>query len=228
MRGTTIGIVARVARAAGALTLGVVMAGVTSAVARAAEMPFADGVGEGAHARMNMFFEVTFMKIDVAEIDAWLAPETAAQIGEIVAVGKENDDARDRISDALLAADTMLLSMEYARDSGHDRLMKGVRRSMEAAMKSALITEEEMARMYDALASELATLADRGVLEGDRLVYRLDGEVLQVVYADPAGEQLVSATYEGPEWAKGVKGAFFGKESRFRTKLVKSLYESGN
>jgi hypothetical protein len=193
--------------------------------AAAAEMPLATGVGADDRSRLSMFFEVTFMKIDVAEIEAWLTPSTAEEAAAIIASTDDRDDARDGIADAVLRADTLLISMEYARDSDHGRLMKGVRNGFEAAMKSDLITEETMERMYEEMSPIFDVMLERGVLEGDRLVYRVDGDDLKVLYVDPEGTTLVEAAYSGPDWVTGMKGAFFGEKSRFRKKLARSLVD---
>lgn len=201
------------------------LACVPMTVGRSAEMPLAMGVGDGVDARLAMHFEVTFMKIDVADIEAWLPPPTAARVAEVIATEENEGEARDLIAAEVLAADTLLISMEYARDSNHGRLMKGVRNGFQAARKSELVTEAWMEQMYGEMAPIFDPLVERGVLEGDRLVYRIDGDQLRVLYVDPAGTTLVESTFSGPEWTIGAKGAFFGEKSRFRKKLVQSVLD---
>jgi len=146
-------------------------------------------------------------------------------IDSILASEENEKDARKAIEAAILDAESLLISMRYLRDSDHGRLLKGMRSGFEAAEKSDMIEEPVMERTYGEISAEFDGLQERGVLKGDVLVYRLDGDDLRVRYVDPDGMELVSADYNGSEWALGTKGAFFGRKSRFREKLVRSLFE---
>lgn len=42
---------------------------------------------------------------------------------------------------------------------------------------------------------------------------------------DPDGGVLLDRWQSGDAWARGIKGLFFGPESRFREKLVRSLWK---
>ena len=53
-----------------------------------------EGVGEGAHARLRFFFEVTFMKIDIAWVEAYLDSASASVVKRVAAEDYSKGRAR--------------------------------------------------------------------------------------------------------------------------------------
>ena len=94
-----------------------------------------DGVGEGRHARLRFFFEVTFMKIDIAWIEAYLDPAAASTVERTVATGDYSKGRARALEMALLEGDPMLLRMELARSGGAGRFIGATRDNLEAAVE---------------------------------------------------------------------------------------------
>ncbi len=181
------------------------------------------GVGSGPNSVMRMKFEVTIMKIDVAFVDVSISPMTSAAIGTLIQNGECAADHADTIGSLVLTADTMLIRMSYLRDSKFDSIIKGTRKGLEAAVRSNVITGDEFDRIWPLLQADLMTLAGRGTMKGDALMFRIDGPQVRTVYTDPSGGHLLDVTYSGSEWARGIKASFFSRESKFSDKLIKSL-----
>ena len=72
-----------------------------------------------------------------------------------------------------------------------------------------------------------AFLEGRGVLEGDRLVYRIRGDTLHSGYRSPSGEWLLRQTDVGPERRRAVLGSYLVEGSSFRERLLDSFVGDG-
>lgn len=183
------------------------------------------GLGGVHHAAMRMRFEVTFMKIDVADIEALLTPATAVDIGRLVTTsGISKDEKIGRIAERVLAADTLLVRMTYLRDGDFGRFEKGIQSSLEAARESGSLARAERETVWANLSGEFGVLEDRGVRKGEHLVYRVDADRLLIVATTAQGDELLRIERTGPEFARWIKGGYFGEESRFRKRLIESLF----
>lgn len=188
----------------------------------------AEGLGRGDHSTLRMRFEVTLMKIDVADIEVLLTPSVSSGIGDIAVGEGSKGDRIDQIAERLLDADTLMVRMTYLRDGDYGRFEKGIKSSLEAALKSESIDQREHDAIWVALSGELAPLADRGVMKGEDLVYHVDSDEFLMAVLTTEGEELLQVSCRGSEWADWIKGAFFGEESRFRKKLIESLLDDRN
>jgi hypothetical protein len=191
------------------------------------EAELAQGLGTGAFAALQMRFEVTFMKIDVADVDVRLSSAAAREIERIAPVRDFSDDVADAIAAVLLETDTLLVRMKFRRDADFEKFLNGARNNLDAARRGGVISEEEFGEVYSGLASTMSSLDERGVKKGDTVCYRLDGSTLRIVYLDAGGAALVDESHGGSQWARGIKGSYFSKESRFRDKLIRSLASRG-
>ena len=182
-----------------------------------------EGLGEGAGGRLSMLFEVTMFGIDVADVDAYIAPDDAAAIAAIADADDFDDDTRERVAALLLEADPCVVSMRFLRDAGWDRFMSGTKKNLESAVKDGMISEQEFEAIWQQFAEDFAGLDERGVKKGDAIFYRIDEDRVQTVYFAASGEVLVHLSREGPERARATRGAYFGPNSDFSEKLIKSL-----
>ena len=183
------------------------------------------GVGEGPHAWLRFFFEVTFMEIDIAWIEAYLDPETAS-IARRVA-GEDYSKGRARALEmALLDGDPMLLRMELARGGSAGRFIGATRDNLQAAVECESMGQTTFDELWPYLEDMLSPVDQRGMEKGDAILYRIDGSRVRIVYLGPAGEIIVDGSYEGAEAARGFVGSFICRESAFSEKLIRSAWET--
>lgn len=107
-----------------------------------------------------------------------------------------------------------------------DRFLKGSRKSLERARDSNAITEAELEDIWTFVSDKLSPLEERGLFEGDRVTYRVDGNVVRTVVVSREGERLLDFTHDSDARARGIRGSFFGAKSKFRDKLIRSVAES--
>jgi hypothetical protein len=173
-----------------------------------------------------MKFEVTFMKIDVADLEARLSPRISSLIEPIVREGKRNDAVEDAIVTLLMDPEgPTLLTMTYCRDADYDRFGKGLRTSMRQAAESGAISEAEQGELTTVLLEDSAPLEATGVSQGGLLAHYIDGDIVRTVYMEPDGTMPVDTSRTNATLGRALRASWFGAKSRFREKLLKSLFE---
>lgn len=182
------------------------------------------GVGEGPYAVLRTRFEVTFMKIDVADVEVRVSQATSRDLRALVEGKQHSDAVSDRIAERILNADTLLNRMHYLRDGGFGKFKKGIQRGLESALKSGLLEKSEFESIWVDFERELSQLADRGVKKGEDLIYWMEGARVRVVALTADGDLLLDFSREGPQWERGFKGSYFARKSRFRKPLIRSLF----
>jgi len=182
--------------------------------------PWDTGLGRSENACLGFLFEVTFMKIDVAEMEAWLDDDTAVAVAAARASG---DDLEDRVAEILLAADEMVIRMEFARDGGFGRMREGMSNNLESGQKQGLVSAAGVQSVLAGLDSMLTPLEEREAQEGDAVLYHLTPGAVRMAYFDPAGKVLFDRTFTDPDWPAGIKSIFLARDSKFREKWGRSL-----
>lgn len=182
------------------------------------------GLGETSYSKPSYKFEVSFMKIDVADIEARLDQSTAADLESVVLEGKPARARIDRAAAALLAADISAYRFTFLRDGGTGRFLEGTRSNLDAARKDGIISEPEFLAIWNEYQGIMRTIEKRGSFKGDQLMYRIEKNSLRIIYIGKDGDVLVDSTQSGDSWARGFKGSFSSRNSAFREKLLRSLW----
>jgi hypothetical protein len=68
-------------------------------------------------------------------------------------------------------------------------------------------------------------LEERGIYDGDRIVYRIHGDALRTQFIAVSGELLLDQTDAGTAPRLSVLGSYFVRGSEFREGLIGSLFE---
>lgn len=178
------------------------------------------GLGQTPAATMGFLFEVTFMKIDVADVEVRLTDPDAAALQALVAEGKRTDDRRRRAAAILHTADPIAYGMTFKRDSDQDRFFKGMLGNMARAVEAGELTADEYAGVEEHYRRLMAPHAERGTLKGDRLLYRLEGDTLRLLYLGVDGEVLVDQQLDDGIWQRAVRASYTGEQSKLRDKLA--------
>jgi hypothetical protein len=182
-------------------------------------------VGEGSHSLLRFFFEVTFIKIDIAWVEAYLDPVSASAVERVVATGGYTKDRARALEIALLDGDPMLLRMELARGGGAGRFIGATRDNLEAAVQCGTMEQTAFDELWPYVEALLAPIDERGMEKGDAIHYRIDGPLVRIVYLDPGGKILVDGTYEGLDAARGFVGSFLCRKAAFSEKLIRSAWD---
>ena len=188
----------------------------------------AGGLGETPGSRLAMKFEVTFMKIDVADVEAFLAPATAARLGETIGGREWSGDLRRDLEAAMREDDgPVAVRMTLLRDAGLGRFLGGVLGGLEEVRKGGWISGAEEDSLRGVWEAAFAPLAERGVKKGDAYWSRVEGDSVRILHLDPEGAVQVEFTGEGEVWTRAVRGLYFDPGSPFCEKLLRSRVEPG-
>ena len=183
-------------------------------------------LGNEPASRLEMKFEVTFMKIDVAQLEARVAPTVSALTEPLVRNGQRDDAAKAQIAGWLMDPSApILLTMEYLRDADYGRFQKGLRISMEQAAASGAITEDEAEKLTAQLTEESAPLEESGVAKGGILAHYISDDTVRTIYLEPDGTILLDRSRDDAILGRALRASWFGEKSRFRDKLLRSLFE---
>jgi len=184
-----------------------------------------EGVGEGPHSRLRFFFEVTFMKIDIAWIEVYLDPGTAADVERAVSNRRYSKQRARALEMALLDGDPMLLRMELAREGGAGRFIGATRNNLEAAVECGAMTQTTFDELWPFLEALLAPVDERGMEQGDAIHYRIGGPDVRILYLGGGSEVIVDETYTSLDAARGFIGSFICREAAFSEKLIRSAWD---
>jgi hypothetical protein len=207
------------------LILGFMLLSITPATGTRSTTPsdLTKDLGVGESARLSMLFEATIFKVDVATVDALLAPRAAAAVAGIARETRLDQEARSRVTTVLLDAQPFAVSMSFLRDASWDRFLDGTRKNLEGAAKAGIITEDEFQVLWGQFVADFAAMEERGVKKGDVIYYRVDQNRVRTVYFDGDRNVLVETDREGDARVRATRGAYFGPRSQFSKDLIRSL-----
>jgi len=187
---------------------------------------WSEGLGETKYGNPGFKFEVTFMKIDVADIEARLTPATAAELESVVLEGKPNRTRVDKAAAILQESEISAYRFIFLRDGGTGRFMDGTRSNLDSARKDRIISEPEYLSIWNVYQEIMRPVSERGSYKGDQLLYRIDKGGVRIIYLGKDGDVLVDSIQSGEEWSRGFKGLFTSRDSAFRKNLIRSLWEN--
>ena len=187
---------------------------------------WSEGLGETKYGNPAFKFEVTFMKIDVADIEARLTPSTASELESVVQEGKADRNRIDRAAAIMLEAETSAYRFTFLRDGGTGRFLDGIRSNLDSARKDRIISSSEYLSLWNEYQEIMRPIKKRGSFKGDQLLYRIGKSSVRIIYLGKDGDVLVDSIQSEEAWARGFKGSFTSRDSAFRKNLISSLWEN--
>jgi hypothetical protein len=182
------------------------------------------GLGESRYATMRMLFEKTIFKVDVLTLEVRFGPETAARLQALAEGRRRTSALADSIAAVALEADDAFIRLHFERNVSLDQFLNGVRGNTRAARDAGIITPEQ----YDDLTASLPMwydfLAERGIKDGDEMLYRIRGDSLYTMYRTVEGDVPLNQVDVGDFRRRSVLGGYFAPRSEFRAKLIESLF----
>ncbi len=188
--------------------------------------PDTAGLGDRPYATMRMLFEKTIFKVDVLTLEVRFDPETAARLQALAEGQRLMSALADSIAAVALEATDVFIRLHFERNVSLDQFLDGVRGNTRAARDAGIITPEQ----YDDLSGSLRVwydfLAERGIKDGDDMLYRIRGDSLYTMYRTVEGETPLNQVDVGAFRRRSVLGGYFAPRSEFRAKLIASLFGS--
>jgi hypothetical protein len=189
------------------------------------EDEYSAGLGQWPCSVHSFLYEVTFFKIDVAMIEYQLDQETATRTAAISEKFAFNEFTLEKVGNIFFQAETIAFSMDLQRDASCGRVLKGMLSNLERARESGVISKAEHELVSTGLPGLLAPHEERGVLEGDILMFRVQPDGVRVILLGVDGTVLVDSLESGSAWTQGIKGIFLGRGSKLREHVVEAAWD---
>lgn len=180
-------------------------------------------LGGGPYARMSMLWEKTIFKVDVLTVEVRVDSATAQAI-EAVARGRSDSKAvADSIAAIAVGARDAFVRIEFQRNVSLGQFLDGVRDNLRRVRDAGLIGPAHYDTIAGGLPRWFGFLAERGIHDGDRILYRIRGDTLRTLYVGDDREVALDQIDVGPERRLAVLGSYFVRGSDFREGLVQSI-----
>lgn len=182
------------------------------------------GLG-GRFGTMRMLYERTIFAVDVLWLTVKLGPEDARRIEALAQGNDYSKSLADSVARVAINSRNAFVRTDFQREASQDQFFDGVRDNLEDAVEAGIIEEAT----YDMISENLPVwydfLEERGIHDGDQILYRVLGDTLRTQFVSRDGEILRDQTDVGPERRLALLGSYYAKGSDFREKLLRSLFE---
>lgn len=181
----------------------------------------------GPHATLSTLYERTIFRVDVVRVRVRFGPETAGRLRELVGGRDRTEALADSAARVAIRSRDAFAQVRFERDVSLEDYLEATRENMERTREAGILTAEEVASVSRGMPEWYAPLRDRGMKEGDRLLYRIRGDTLRTVFLRREGEVAFDLVHRGPERRLAVLGGFLAPEADFRDGLLDALFEAG-
>ncbi len=194
----------------------------------AAPRPLFDlgSLATGPFARMSTLYEKSFFNfsIDVLSLEVRFGSEVAEKVKSLVQNGDEPSKIADSIADTVIHAQDAFVHIRFLRDISLNRFIQEARESTKLVREAGIIDNPSYEHIRTNLPIWYASLAKRGIRDGDEMFYRIRGESLRAVYRGVDGTIYIDQEHEERLFPVAVLGGYFVTKSKFRKGLLRSLH----
>lgn len=181
-------------------------------------------LAEGRLAEMRTRYRpgFLFIRVDAVDVRVRFGPETVARFRSAVAEADGAEALRDSVARVAWQADDAFAELEFLRRVGLERFLDVTRENLDRAADAGILPEPDARRIAADLPGWFAFLRDRGIRDGDRLLYRIRGDTLRTLFLAAEGV-LLDQTDVGPERRRAVLGGYYAPGADFREGLLDGL-----
>ena len=187
-------------------------------------LPDTTAIGDEPYGAMRMLYERTIFKVDVLTLEVRFGPETAARLQALAQGRRRTGALADSIAAAALDAEEVFIRLRFERNVSLGQFLDGVRGNTRAARDAGIITPEEYEQVSSSLPVWYEFLAERGIKDGDEMLYRIRGDSLHTRYRTVEGDVPLNQLDVGDFRRRSVLGGYFAPGSEFRKGLIASLF----
>jgi len=172
---------------------------------------------------MRALLEKTIFKVDVAWLDIWFVPDVAQRLRSL---GASDLSARhDSIASVAIRATDVLARLTFVRDVSLDQFLDGLQASARQARRANIITGATLQNILASNRQWYAPLEERGIRDGDEMLYRIRGDTLRTIVQSADGTTLLDQRDVGPERRLAGLGGYLAAGSDFRDGLIDSVID---
>lgn len=184
-----------------------------------------DGLARGRYATMQALVEVTVLDKDLLYAHIRFGQDTADVLESLAKDRELDEDLEDRIARSAYRAPQAYLRIHFLRDLDFDTFIEAALDNLRRAREGRMISERNYQRVARDLRRRFGFLKDRGIVEGDRFLYRAHPRSLRTVFVDSRGRKRFDQTEEGTDPRLAALAAYFAPDSELRERFVASLFD---
>lgn len=188
------------------------------------EIAAADTLPGGRYAEMQMLLEKTFLKIDVLTLEVRLGDEDAEKLERLVSGQKRSAEIEDSVAAVAIASRDAWVRTTFQRGISLDQFLDGAGKDLSAARDAGVVSEDTYNELTNGLPIWFGFLVERGILDGDQILYRIRGDTLLTRYVALGGETTMERLEVDLKLCRAVLATYFVKGSQYRKGLMKSLF----
>lgn len=182
-------------------------------------------LGVGPWDRMRALLEVTIFDIDVLTLLIRVDAATGVRLRELTEGRTYSEALADSVARVMLDARDAWAMQTFHRNVGLGRFVGGMTETTDKAADAGFVSRAYAEAFADSVPTLFDFLAEDGAKEGDRVIFRVEGDRVQTLYVSVDGELLLHRDGVSAEGRRAVIPSFFAPGSRFRKRLVESLLQ---
>ena len=184
-----------------------------------------DSLATGPFARMSTLYEKNFLffSVDVLSLEVRFGSEVAEKVKSLLQNGDEPSKSADSIANTAIHAQDAFVHIRFLRDIRLNRFIQEARENTKLVREAGIIDHSSFEHISKNLPIWYASLAKRGIRDGDEMFYRIRGESLRAVYRGVDGTIYLDQEDQGRLFSLAVLGGYFVEKSKFRKGLLQSL-----
>ena len=183
-------------------------------------------LGRVPFSRMYTKLEKTIFKVDVLTVEVWLGDEDASRLEQIASGKRYTKELAKTAADVAIHSRDAFVRLEFLRDVSLEQFLDGVDDNLRRVPEAGVIEPWDYEMVSEGLPVWFGFLDERGILQGDQILYRISGDSLRTQFVAVGGEIMLDQTDVGPERRRAVLGSYFVRKSDFSEGLLKSLLET--
>jgi len=173
---------------------------------------------------MGTLLERTFLRIDVLTVDLCLDAAAGARIEALTAGADRVAGAvADSVTRAVLESGQATARVVFRRDLTLSRFLESVAEDQGKAVSAGLLSDTASRAIRDALPGWFAPLRERGIFDGDQLVYAMGSDSIRSRYIGRDGSVLLDRMDTGRERRISVLATWLAPGASLRNGLLRSL-----
>ncbi len=177
---------------------------------------------------MGTLLERTFLRFDVLTADFCLDAAAGARIEALTAgADRITGPVADSVTRAVLESDPATARIVFRRGLALSRFLESIANDQGKAVSAGLLSDTASRAIREALPGWLEPLRERGILEGDQLVYAMGSDTIRSTYIGRDGSVLLDRTDTGRERRISVLATWLAPGSSLRNGLLRSLERDG-
>lgn len=180
-------------------------------------------LAQGPYSYLHMLLQKTILRINVATVEVRVDQPTQTRLAALARGQAYSNGLEQQLANVAIGAERAVVQMRFKRDIPLKRYLGVVRDNLEAARKAGLIAADLEKKVSQGLPEWFGALADRGLLQDDRLLYAVGPDSLRTVVVSAAGQVFVDRLDREQGTRRVVLPSYFGPGTDTREGLLRSL-----